>query len=424
MSTKPTLKTLLLIFCVATIAASCALFRPAPCGPAPPAVSELQYKSVENMRSEFGFVGGQGIEMSLKPRETLVAEPVYFSKRPLYGEIRLGDSEDRSYTIVIDESKGTRSGYDTLYIDANNNEDLTDDPKISGKALDDGNRTEFPSIEVTVSGGGQNYPYRLTPTIYSYQQTMVQWSPSGYCEGELRFGDKTYKIALFDFTCNGLFNDAYQQFRGTGPIYAFGDTMVMDLDGDGTFQKPYEETREVYYVGKYVSFGNTCYEMQIEPNGRKITVRQTDVPCGYIVTAKNGGSAELIGTDGAIRLNGPGSRAKVPAGEYRLAACNFEGKDENGAVWRIVGRGMWSQPPVQVNPNEKTSLMLGPPLKATVTTNKSGDSFAFALSIAGQGGETYSAGSFQQAGRPVPPPRLEIRNDKGEVVVRGNFQYG
>jgi hypothetical protein len=367
--------------------------------------------------------------MSLKPHETLVAEPVYFSKRPLYGEIQLGDSEDKNHTVVLDESKGTRSGYDTMYIDANNNEDLTDDVKLVGEVAGAGGNVQFPSVEMSVAYSGKNYPYNLRAQVYAYDEIRVIWHPLGYCEGELRFGDTKYKVALFDDTSNGLFNDKYEtppRYPRDGPIliYAQGDTMVLDINGDGTFEKPYDGSPEVYHVGKYISFGDTCYEMQIEPNGRRVTVRQTDVPCGYIVTAKNGGSAELIGTDGAIRLNGPGSRAKVPAGEYRLAACNFEGKDENGAVWRIVGRGMWSQPPVQVNPNEKTSLMLGPPLKATVTTNKSGDSFAFALSIAGQGGETYSAGSFQQADRPVPPPRLEIRNDKGEVVVRGNFQYG
>ena len=63
-----------------------------------------------------------------RPRELLSKEPEYKSARPLYSAVELGDAKDRFITLVVDESKGSGSGYDTLYVDANNNGDLTDDP--------------------------------------------------------------------------------------------------------------------------------------------------------------------------------------------------------------------------------------------------------------------------------------------------------
>ena len=153
------------------------------------------------------------------------------------------------------------------------------------------------------------------------------WSAAGYCEGELRFGDKTYKVALFDDTCNGVFNDAFAVPKGygrSGSVYARGDTMVIDIDGDGEFKKSYYDTPEMYHVGKYISFGDTCYELEIAPSGRTITVREAEDPCGYIASEQKGYSVELIGDDGALKLNGGAPRTKAPAGEYRFAACSLD----------------------------------------------------------------------------------------------------
>ncbi len=263
--------------------------------------------------------------------------------------------------------------------------------------------------------------------IYSYGETSVRWSTAGYCEGELTFGDRTYKVALFDDTCNGMFNDPYEMPRNyprQGAIYARGDTMVIDIDGDGKFEKDYNDTPEMYHLGKYISFDDTCYELEIEPNGRKVTVRETDAPCGYITSAQDRYSAELLGDDGALKLNGAGRRTKVPAGEYRLVACSFEQKDGDGAQWSIVGRGQWNQPTINVQPDGKTALEFGPPLAADLTTSKRGDTFSFGLEIKGRGGEMYTAGDIERNGKSLQPPRLLIRDERDTIIARGAFQYG
>lgn len=88
----------------------------------------LEYKSVEDLEERFGYIGSWTVSLAPEPGEQLAAEPTYLSDRPLYGKLKLGDGEDNAHVLVWDESEGTGSGYDTFYIDANNNGDLTDDP--------------------------------------------------------------------------------------------------------------------------------------------------------------------------------------------------------------------------------------------------------------------------------------------------------
>jgi hypothetical protein len=419
-------KVAILVVCAVAVGTSCARLKPMPPVPAGPVVSELEYKSVEEMSPRPMYMGSGYVQMSLRPSERLSEEPVYFSKRPLYGEINLGDSEDARYVLVIDESKGTRSGYDTLYVDANNNEDLTDDEKVVAESAR-GQMTEFPQVELAVEYGDSKYPYYLTPRVYSFGDTQVNWTSAGYCEGEITFGDKTYRVALFDDTCNGVFNDVYAPMRGapmSGTIYAQGDTLVVDVNSDGEFGKHIYDTPEMYHVGKYVSFGDKCYELEIDPSGRKITVRESESPCGYVTTDQDGYSVELLSDDGGLKLAGSAGSVKVPAGEYRVAGCSFEVEDDDGISWKMVGRGDWRQDAVSVNPDEKAAVAFGAPLTASITAARSGDSFRFSLEIKGQGGETYSAGEIQKDGSRLPPPGFEVRNGEGEIVASADFSYG
>jgi hypothetical protein len=432
---KSAFRVAILVVCAVAVCTSCARVEPvAPVpvsqvisAPVGPVVSELEYRSIEEMNPRPQYTGSGYVQMWLRPPERLSEEPVYFSKRPLYGEINLGDAEDSKYVLVIDESKGTRSGYDTLYIDANNNEDLTDDAKVVAKSTVNSQMTEFPQVELAVEYGGSKYPYYLTPQVYSFGDTQVNWSSAGYCEGEITFGDKTYRVALFDDTCNGAFNDAYAIPRGyprSGAVNAQGDTLVIDVNGDGEFRKHIYDTPEMYHVGKYVSFGDKCYELEIDPSGRKVTVRESESPHGYVTTDQDGYSVELLGDDGALKLAGSARTLKVPAGEYRFAGSSFEVKDDDGGLWKMIGRGDWRQNAISVNPGENAEVPFGPPLTASVKATRSGNSFQFSLEIKGQGGETYAANEIQKDGSLLPPPRFEVRNGDGETIASADFAYG
>jgi hypothetical protein len=70
-------------------------------------------------------------------------EPAYGSERPLYRYFAFGPDGETVMAMVADESKGTGSGVDTLYIDLNANHDITEPgekfalakPRPPGKAV-------------------------------------------------------------------------------------------------------------------------------------------------------------------------------------------------------------------------------------------------------------------------------------------------
>ena len=53
-------------------------------------------------------------------------EPKYASQKPMYRFFAFGPEGNEVVALVIDESKGTGAGYDTLYIDFNANKDITE----------------------------------------------------------------------------------------------------------------------------------------------------------------------------------------------------------------------------------------------------------------------------------------------------------
>jgi hypothetical protein len=251
-------------------------------------------------------------------------------------------------------------------------------------------------------------------------------STAGYCEGDVRFGDKIYRVAVIDDNCNGLFNDVYtvpDSGSRQGLVYGPCDTMVIDRDGDGALGKDWYDTMELYHVGKYVSFGTECYEMSIAPDGRTVTVKATEVPCGYVTTEHDSFWAELVGDDGAVKLLD--ARAiKIPAGTYQFSWCNFERKDNSGVVWSIIGLGDWSHPAFEVRAGQNEKLIFGPPLITEITANRSGNQFSFVLLVKGQGGATFPVNAFQRGGARAPVPRFEVRDEKGKIIGGGSFEYG
>jgi len=148
------------------------------------------------------------------------------------------------------------------------------------------------------------------------------------------------------------------------------------------------------------------------------------LPYGYVTSDYEQFSAQLVGDNGRFTLTGGTEKVGIPVGEYRLSACRFAAKDENGAMWEIVGNGATSRTVLEIRPGETTAVPFGPPLTASISASRRGGSLSLGINITGKGGETYQVSEFRQSGRRTAPPRFEVRNDKGEVIARGRFEYG
>jgi len=387
--------------------------------------ANLEYKYSDNPEETFGRTGSSYIEPMNRAPKKLVGQPVLFSKRPLYGEVKLGTNNKSSFFMVADESRGTGAGYDTFYIDANLNLDLRDDPKLTAKPGDPNPYINFPAVELTVPYGENRLPYHVQAKVLArpeYQRIVL--TSAAYCEGALTIDGKPRRIVLLDTEMNGCFDGVYKERgrSGDGAIYYGGDVLLMDQDGDGALRNDYNESREVYRLGKFLAFGKQLYTIEIDPGGRRLSIDKADTDAGLIVCKAEGASADLVGKAGAIKLNAPAIR--VPTGEYRLAGCSFEAKADDGVKWRICGRGTAKQKPLTVAKGKKAILEAGPPLQASMSCQKQGDQREFGLRIEGCGKEIYSAGSFLKNGESTPEPRIKIADNKGKTVAEGQFEYG
>ncbi len=175
--------------------------------------------------------------------------------RPLYGELVVGPKEARvPYTVLIDEPEDRDQ---RLWVDANGNGDLTDDPPVSwAPSTRQGSKTTYRgTATLRVNYRGQVLTmdlalYRLgtairgdtRPSVFCYRQ----W---GY-QGEAVLGGQTYKAMLDDELTTG-------DFRGSDSEKGSGVSLLLDLNGDGRF----DSRGERFDVRKPFNIGGTTYEI-------------------------------------------------------------------------------------------------------------------------------------------------------------------
>src|SRR5262249_6009655 len=84
-----------------------------------------------------------------KSKLSLVKEPVYQASEPQYGTVLIGNSTNKKeIVVVVDEVEGKPA---RIYVDANNNRDLTDDGKPDWTPNQNGVLLKSLTIDATFS---------------------------------------------------------------------------------------------------------------------------------------------------------------------------------------------------------------------------------------------------------------------------------
>ncbi len=379
----------------------------------------LAYKVDEALARQAGWNRGARFRFRSHPGEKLSAEPVYFSKNPRYVALTLGMGDDRLFTAVLDESRGTGSGYDTLYIDANNNEDLTDDGGVS--ALSDGrSKTRgFPVIQLQVPYGDRIHPYHAKTSVAN----GFLLKSAGYCTGKLYSADATVQAAIFDISGDGLYNTACSisgRRTSSESLQITGDVMAVMEKNEDIFKAPV-----LYYTGATLCIDSTCYSATPAPHGRNVVLTRMPGRCGRLTVHARHLSAFLECGRTMIEIRGAGE-VRLPPGTYRFKTCSFQKKDTKGLAWRIRDRKQFKTP-VVIREGKKSVLRFGPPLTAEIIiTRRLSNEFKLDLLIQGRGGGIYSGRDIQavDAGSTLPAPEFRILDAKKKVIASGRFKYG
>lgn len=175
----------------------------------------------------------------------------------------LGNAADSLFSIMFQKFS---DGSSQVYVDLNNNEDLTDDgePDWEEQTQDYNSKEVLPEVAYRAGQEETHVPYPVTLYYYSNKlsEVMVAYR-NGYRRGEVSMADTNFQIALFDDDCNGLFNED----RGA---------LVIDLNHDGTL-KGQSDSEEYFKMGQPVVIGRQVFRVEeLTASGDYIRFTQQD----------------------------------------------------------------------------------------------------------------------------------------------------
>jgi thiol-disulfide isomerase/thioredoxin len=186
-------------------------------------------------------------------------------KAPMYGKLDFAADGKQIFHMVLDEPDGAPA---RLFVDTNGNGDLTDDPATewAGKKSEDPDK---PFVQYTgsfkVNLGTATEPYEVSLGAYRFDKNdpgraalkdKILYYRDYVTEGEMKLGDKTYKVLLND-------NASRADFRGkqlpenAGDKDTSGVGILIDVNGNGKFDKKGES----FDVRKPFNIAGTTYEI-------------------------------------------------------------------------------------------------------------------------------------------------------------------
>jgi peroxiredoxin len=188
---------------------------------------------------------------------------------PLYGILPIGPGEKATFHIVVNEPEGKNA---TLYVDANGNGDLTDDPDAEWTPKTSKNKE---GVELTQYNGGASVQlssgaatfsahlgmYRFDKNDASRPQlkdVLLYYADYAY-EGEASIGGKSYTAMLTDDTASGDFRG--KEIKPDDEKESSGVRLFLDLNGSGKF----DSQGESFDIRKPFNIGGTTYEVADMP---------------------------------------------------------------------------------------------------------------------------------------------------------------
>jgi len=175
------------------------------------------------------------------PYETLTNEPQYTSANHLYGYLSLGNGADTKISFAVDNLDQPTW---MVYMDKNNNEDLTDD----GSYINQGTGSFAALMSVTIdivtsTGLNITQPYQFWMWINAQKQAYFY--TRCYYKGMISINNTTYHtVAYEEYNHNGLYKE---------------NGLYIDLNNDGIIT----EATEHFTDGQNVQIGTEQYQLEL-----------------------------------------------------------------------------------------------------------------------------------------------------------------
>ncbi len=366
------------------------------------------------------YTSGQRMEPATKPAERLRKQPAYRSRKPVYLSARVGTGADNLFTFVLDESRGVGRGYDLLYADTNNNEDLADERPIRAIYLRDA--FAFGPIPLHIEVNGKRQLYHAMVKMGQMGPSACRLNSACYTLGTMSLNGKRYPVALVDENANGLFNEMPDLERSD---QFTGDLLLIDFNGNGQFDQEYPVSDEVLAGAARFMLGGKLYRVQKRADGLAITVTPDNTPLVEVRSDFAQFRLSLINELGVLSVHATTGVAQVPAGRYGVLSWVVQKRDESGRLWQVQGgynATMPKPPSLEVKPGAPVRFGLSSPLKAGVQVDRIGEDYLFTLLFTTAAGEQISDLTVDDS-RP-PQPILRLLDADGKELAVLKFEYG
>lgn len=368
-----------------------------------------------------GYGNCQWLHPLEAPKEKLEGLGEFKSEKPYYYAAVYGDGQDNIISLVIDEYGGTGTGYNTLYVDSNNNNRIDQtgekhDFLMSGLTTAD----SFPlRIRLDISAGDRIIPYYFSFTAFNYSDKNNPGSKvhanardSSIMMGKADFDGKTYKIALADLNSNGLYNDTELGIFN-------GDRFFIDFDEDGQFKGD-----DGFPYGKYTKILGKWYSITARPGGMNLKIAHAQPQLGMVKGLDYVKSLTLRSPEQSQTLDMGEEKPEAIAGKFQMAAIRLQesGEKADGA-WYADGTYP-DKPEIVIPAGGEYKMQEILPLQVSITpSEKHSDTQETAielkLDIKGCDGSAFRC---PRRGRPVSA--FEILDSGGKVVASEKFEYG
>lgn len=204
------------------------------------------------------------IRLQDHPTELNLKLPQFRFTGARFGTLVVGNGSDSLVTIALDESAIKDTSY--IFIDKNNNEDLTDDGDPFWGDDMQSYWTKEELIDVNYRDGVEKaVPYPVT--FYRYKNRLddsIVAFRSGYRKGFITLQDSTYKIGLFDDDLDGLFDEPQK------------GAIVIDINRDGVLNGDIDSP-EYFILSTSFNLQGSAYAVkEISPSGDQITLKKSD----------------------------------------------------------------------------------------------------------------------------------------------------
>lgn len=426
----------------------------------------------------FHMQGDASVKDGSTPFDPVVEkEPKYSCDQPMKRVALIGSYK---YGLVLDSTDLKSHGYDRLYVDFNRNGDLTDDeplkagpgPRFGGSY----HRSEFPRMTLEVEADGVTFecPFRLSAGMNISENGVIDYAwvslqNAAYREGKITLDDKTHEIVLLDYNSDGSFNGLFRVNESikmhNDTLYPeSGDMVLIDPDHKAPRYSGYHpsDSPDRQYLSNLVNIEGRYYRISVTPSGHQVTIEKADLPMGAVSNSNGPYRAVLFGEQGMIKIAGDKDKpVAVPAGEWRLLEYQINLTDAPAAsqpkstpkprrslgqrlagilgISGDSGGGGSTEPKMTLVGARATSkgksvnvaegktevLPFGPPYKPKAVlgwVNAHDKQANLNLQIIGSAGEVCE--SLVVKGNNPPRPSFTIRDKSGELVKKGQFEYG